>query len=245
MRRDCAIGGRRPEEQQHEILVTDDGRAADLRERGEGRGVPALLTRHDIEGHDLGAEVRQGRVSFAGEVETPGEARQVGLFPELRAGRSIDGEEGILGADEQFGGGDGFAVQIEPTNQLKYYECLPPSPPRISCARRVDAAATGSTSSTASNFSNPPWAANTRVEVALPLILDPPAPSIGPETAAPSDGHLAGRFGSVKPVAAYGTTHRIFTEGQRLAMIARAAEGSMRDSQSRLDQPAADSGMEI
>jgi photosystem II stability/assembly factor-like uncharacterized protein len=76
----------------------------------------------------------------------------------------------------QYGGGDGFEVQVDPTNQLKYYECLQPTPPRISCARRTDAAATGSTSSTASNFSTPPWPANTRVEVAMPMILDPADP---------------------------------------------------------------------
>ncbi len=55
----------------------------------------------------------------------------------------------------QYGGGDGFEAVIDPTNQLRYYECLQPTPPRISCARRVDAAATGSTSSTTSNFSTP------------------------------------------------------------------------------------------
>jgi photosystem II stability/assembly factor-like uncharacterized protein len=75
-----------------------------------------------------------------------------------------------------YGGGDGFSVQIDPTNQLRYYECLQPTPPRISCGRRVDAAATGSTSSTTSNFSTPPWPSNTRVEVAMPMLLDPADP---------------------------------------------------------------------
>jgi photosystem II stability/assembly factor-like uncharacterized protein len=78
----------------------------------------------------------------------------------------------------QYGGGDGFEVQIDPTNQLRYYECLQPTPPSISCARRVDAAATGSTSSTSSNFSTPPWPSNTRVEVAMPMILDPADPGV-------------------------------------------------------------------
>ena len=68
-------------------------------------------------------------------------------------------------------------MQIDPTNQLKYYECLQPTPPSISCARRTDAAATGSTSSTTSNFSTPPWPSNTRVEVAMPMVLDPADPN--------------------------------------------------------------------
>jgi photosystem II stability/assembly factor-like uncharacterized protein len=83
-----------------------------------------------------------------------------------------------LTAWNQYGGGDGFEVQIDPTNQLRYYECLQPTPPSISCARRVDAAATGSTSSTTSNFSTPPWPSSTRVEVAMPMILDPADPNV-------------------------------------------------------------------
>ncbi len=78
----------------------------------------------------------------------------------------------------QYGGGDGFSVQIDPTNQLRYYECLQPTPPRISCARRIDAAATGSTSSTTSNFSSPSWPSNTRVSVAMPMVLDPADPNV-------------------------------------------------------------------
>ena len=54
-----------------------------------------------------------------------------------------------------YGGGDGFQVQIDPTNQLKHYQCSQPTPPRISCGRRVDAAATGSTASTNTSFSTP------------------------------------------------------------------------------------------
>ena len=40
-----------------------------------------------------------------------------------------------------YGGGDGFSVQIDPTDQLRYYQCSQPTPPTIRCARRVDAAA--------------------------------------------------------------------------------------------------------
>ena len=83
-----------------------------------------------------------------------------------------------LSAWNQYGGGDGFEVQIDPTNQLRYYECLQPTPPRISCARRVDAAATGSTSSTSSNFSTPSWPLNTRVSVAMPMVIDPADPGV-------------------------------------------------------------------
>jgi photosystem II stability/assembly factor-like uncharacterized protein len=78
----------------------------------------------------------------------------------------------------QYGGGDGFEVQIDPTNQLRYYECLQPSPPSISCARRTDTAATGATTSTNSNFSTPPWPANERIEVAMPMVIDPADPGV-------------------------------------------------------------------
>ncbi|MGH2908022.1 MAG: hypothetical protein ACRDK8_01840, partial [Solirubrobacteraceae bacterium] len=78
----------------------------------------------------------------------------------------------------QYGGGDGFSVQIDPTNQLRYYECLQPTPPRINCARTVDTAATGSTDSTRSNFSTPPWPSNTRISVAMPMVLDPADPNV-------------------------------------------------------------------
>src|SRR5262249_8018087 len=77
----------------------------------------------------------------------------------------------------QYGGGDGFEVQIDPTNQLKYYECLQPSPPSISCARKTDAQAIGGSSMPATpNFSTPSWPGTTPVQVALPMILDPAAP---------------------------------------------------------------------
>ena len=78
----------------------------------------------------------------------------------------------------QYGGGDGFEVQIDPTNQLRYYECLQPSPPSINCARRTDTAATGATTSTNSNFSTPPWPANERIEVAMPMVIDPADPGV-------------------------------------------------------------------
>jgi len=75
-----------------------------------------------------------------------------------------------------YGGGDGFSVQIDPRDERTYYECLQPTPPRISCGKRVDAASTGATGSTTSNFSTPAWPSNTRVEVAMPMILDPADP---------------------------------------------------------------------
>src|SRR5205085_10524440 len=79
-----------------------------------------------------------------------------------------------------------FSVQIDPTDQRRYYECLQPTPATasISCARRVDAAATGSTSSATSNFSTPPWPRDpsqgkiTRISVAMPMVLDPADPNV-------------------------------------------------------------------
>ncbi|HEY2673732.1 MAG TPA: DUF222 domain-containing protein [Rugosimonospora sp.] len=62
----------------------------------------------------------------------------------------------------------------------------------------------------------------------FPVILDNETPATGPAgsepptTGPPDPTPPATRlFPTVKPVAAYGTAHRIFTEGQRLAMIAR------------------------
>jgi hypothetical protein len=52
----------------------------------------------------------------------------------------------------------------------------------------------------------------------FPVILDDTEPSTGPPLTPASVSDL---FAKARPVAAYGTTHRIFTEGQRLAMIAR------------------------
>jgi hypothetical protein len=56
----------------------------------------------------------------------------------------------------------------------------------------------------------------------FPVILDNAADNEAPTTGPPDTTPPATRlFPKVKPVAAYGTAHRIFTEGQRLAMIAR------------------------
>jgi hypothetical protein len=67
----------------------------------------------------------------------------------------------------------------------------------------------------------------------FPVVLDDSAPPQArsgtglpdtdpPDTQPPDTGPPDARlFGGIRPVAAYGTTHRIFTEGQRLAMIAR------------------------
>ena len=53
----------------------------------------------------------------------------------------------------------------------------------------------------------------------FPVVLDNDPPTTGPPD---SPGRSARRlFPDVKPIAAYGTAHRIFTDGQRLAMIAR------------------------
>ena len=67
------------------------------------------------------------------------------------------------------GCGDGYSVQIDPVDQLTYYGCSQPTPPTIHCARSVDAAAVGSTST---GFSSPAWPSGTRIEVAMPMALD-------------------------------------------------------------------------
>jgi photosystem II stability/assembly factor-like uncharacterized protein len=72
-----------------------------------------------------------------------------------------------------YGGGDGHWVQIDPADQLTYYQCSQPGPPSIFCGRRVDAAATGSTASTGTSFSSPPWPSNTRITTDMPLTIDP------------------------------------------------------------------------
>jgi hypothetical protein len=52
----------------------------------------------------------------------------------------------------------------------------------------------------------------------FPVILDDDPPGTGP----PECGRpVSDLFAKARPVAAYGTAHRIFTEGQRLAMMAR------------------------
>jgi hypothetical protein len=77
-----------------------------------------------------------------------------------------------------YGGGDGYSVQIDPTNELNYYECFQPSPPSINCNRDVDAAATGSTTTTTTTFSKPTWPSTTRISTAMPMVLDPADPGI-------------------------------------------------------------------
>ncbi len=76
-----------------------------------------------------------------------------------------------------YGGGDGHWVQIDPHNQLVYYECFQPSPPSESCERFTDAAATGSTSRATSNFAHP-FPAGTTITTDTPIVLDPNDTSI-------------------------------------------------------------------
>jgi hypothetical protein len=52
----------------------------------------------------------------------------------------------------------------------------------------------------------------------FPVILDDDPPTTGPREGGRPVSDL---FAKARPVAAYGTAHRIFTEGQRLAMLAR------------------------
>jgi hypothetical protein len=83
-----------------------------------------------------------------------------------------------LSSWNSYGGGDGHSVLIDPTDQLTYYECYQPSPPSISCARDVDAAASGSTTSTSSTFSSPSWPSTTRISTDMPMVLDPADPKV-------------------------------------------------------------------
>jgi photosystem II stability/assembly factor-like uncharacterized protein len=77
-----------------------------------------------------------------------------------------------------YGGGDGHWVQIDPNNQLVYYECLQPTPPDINCARFVDSGAVGSSvTTTRTNFDTPPWPSGTRITTDMPLVLDPADPN--------------------------------------------------------------------
>jgi len=76
-----------------------------------------------------------------------------------------------------YGGGDGHWVQINPDNQLVYYECFQPSPPSQSCARFTDSAATGTATTTMTRFSTPDWPAGTRITTDMPLVLDPADPN--------------------------------------------------------------------
>lgn len=72
----------------------------------------------------------------------------------------------------QYGSGDGQAVQINPQNQNIYYECLQPTPPAESCARFTD----NGTTQTRASFSNP-FPAGTRLTVDTPMVLDPADPN--------------------------------------------------------------------
>ena len=97
----------------------------------------------------------------------------------------------------RYGGGDGHWVQINPDNQLVYYECLQPSPPNVNCSQFVDSAATGSgVTTTVTRFSTPDWPAGTRITTDMPLVLDPADPNYvyvaGTSIARSGDGVLSG-----------------------------------------------------
>jgi photosystem II stability/assembly factor-like uncharacterized protein len=94
-----------------------------------------------------------------------------------------------------YGGGDGHWVQINPDNELVYYECLQPSPPSENCARFTDSAATGSASTTRTTFSDP-FPVGTRLTTDTPLVLDPADPNYvyigGTSIARSGDGVVSG-----------------------------------------------------
>ena len=94
-----------------------------------------------------------------------------------------------------YGGGDGHWVQVNPDNELVYYECLQPSPPSENCARFTDSAATGPASTTRVNFSSP-FPAGTRLTTDTPLVLDPADPNYvyigGTSIARSGDGVVSG-----------------------------------------------------
>lgn len=95
-----------------------------------------------------------------------------------------------------YGGGDGHWVQINPGNELVYYECLQPTPPTVNCARFADSAATGPATTTRTNFSSPAWPSGTRITTDMPLVLDPADPNYvyiaGTSIARSSDGVVSG-----------------------------------------------------
>jgi photosystem II stability/assembly factor-like uncharacterized protein len=96
-----------------------------------------------------------------------------------------------------YGGGDGHYVAINPDNELVYYECSQGAPPRVSCARFVDSAATGSgVTTTRTSFSSPDWPSNNRVTTDSPLVLDPADPNYvyiaGTSIARSGDGVVSG-----------------------------------------------------
>jgi hypothetical protein len=96
-----------------------------------------------------------------------------------------------------YGGGDGHWVQIDPNNELTYYECLQPTPPTVNCGRFVDSAATGSGVTTArTTFSTPGWPSGTRITTDMPLVPDPADPNYiyigGTSIARSGDGVVSG-----------------------------------------------------
>jgi photosystem II stability/assembly factor-like uncharacterized protein len=104
-----------------------------------------------------------------------------------------------------YGGGDGHWVQVNPDNELVYYECLQPSPPSENCARFTDSAAIGAAaggpgkfgaaSTTRTAFSSP-FPAGTRLTTDTPLVLDPADPNYvyigGTSIARSGDGVVSG-----------------------------------------------------
>jgi hypothetical protein len=95
-----------------------------------------------------------------------------------------------------YGGGDGHWVQINPDNQLVYYECLQPTPPTVNCAQFADSAATGTVTRARTNISSPDWPSGTRITTDMPLVLDPADPNYvyigGTSVARSGDGVVSG-----------------------------------------------------
>lgn len=95
-----------------------------------------------------------------------------------------------------YGGGDGHWVQINPDNQLVYYECLQPTPPTVNCGQFTDSAATGTATTTTNFFSSPDWPSGTRITTDMPLVLDPADPDYvyiaGTSIARSGDGVVSG-----------------------------------------------------
>jgi hypothetical protein len=95
-----------------------------------------------------------------------------------------------------YGGGDGHWVQINPDNQLVYYECLQPSPPSVNCARFTDSTASGTATTSRTTLSAPPWPSGTRITTDMPLVLDPADPDYvyigGTSIARSGDGVVSG-----------------------------------------------------
>jgi photosystem II stability/assembly factor-like uncharacterized protein len=95
-----------------------------------------------------------------------------------------------------YGGGDGHWVQINPDNQLVYYQCLQPTPPTINCGRTTDSSASGTATATTTNLSSPAWPSGTRITTDMPLVLDPADPNYvyvgGTSIARSGDGVVSG-----------------------------------------------------